>query len=111
MFNLMTKYCDNPDECGYADCPTAFCDRYKKEADKIIAAEPEKHREYHALVLQHAYERGKLDGLLWAAKQIVPDGNPEVALDKIDREVELLVRLATSLSSSPDALPPATDPK
>ena len=21
------KYCDDPDNCGYADCPTAFCDR------------------------------------------------------------------------------------
>jgi hypothetical protein len=21
------RYCDDPDNCGYADCPTAFCDR------------------------------------------------------------------------------------
>lgn len=21
------RYCDDPDNCTYADCPTAFCDR------------------------------------------------------------------------------------
>lgn len=30
-----------------------------KEADKIIAAYPEKHRDYHAMQLRHAYERGQ----------------------------------------------------
>jgi hypothetical protein len=32
-----------------------------KEADKIIAAYPEKHRDYHAMQLRHAYERGQLE--------------------------------------------------
>ena len=32
--------------------------KWLKEADKIIAAYPEKHRDYHAMVLRHAYERG-----------------------------------------------------
>lgn len=27
----MSKYCDNPDDCGYTDCPTAFCDREFEE--------------------------------------------------------------------------------
>ena len=30
-----------------------------KESDKIIAAYPEKHRDYHAMQLRHAYERGQ----------------------------------------------------
>lgn len=25
-----TKYCDDPDNCNYSDCPTAFCDRYRR---------------------------------------------------------------------------------
>jgi len=32
-----------------------------KESDKIIAAYPEKHRDYHAMQLRHAYERGQLE--------------------------------------------------
>lgn len=35
--------------------------RWLKEADKIIAAYPEKHREYHAMVLRHTYENGLYD--------------------------------------------------
>ena len=29
-----------------------------KEADKVVAMYPEKHRNYHAMLLRHAYERG-----------------------------------------------------
>ena len=61
---------------------------WKKEAVKIIAAEPEKHLDYHATILKHAHERGWLEALQWAASQIVPDGNPEVALEKINREIK-----------------------
>ena len=60
---------------------------WKKEAVKIIASEPEKHLDYHATILKHAHERGWLEALQWAASQIVPDGNPEVALETINREI------------------------
>lgn len=48
-----TKYCDDPDNCTYSDCPTAFCDRagyvhpttlqefeivYRKEYDEELAS-------------------------------------------------------------------------
>lgn len=36
-------------------------DYWRKEADKIVAAYPEKHRDYHAMVLRHAYERGAFE--------------------------------------------------
>lgn len=39
--------------------PTGYeSERWLKEADKIIAAYPEKHREYHAMLLRHTYENG-----------------------------------------------------
>lgn len=25
------KYCDDPDNCAYSDCPTAFCDRNRRD--------------------------------------------------------------------------------
>lgn len=28
---MKTKYCDDPDNCTYSDCPTAFCDKYATE--------------------------------------------------------------------------------
>lgn len=31
------KYCDDPDNCTYSDCPTAFCDR---NAEHSFAAPP-----------------------------------------------------------------------
>lgn len=57
------------------------------EADKIIAAYPEKHREYHALVLKNAWERGRMEGLLWARGIVVPDGNPELVIDRLTAEL------------------------
>ena len=37
---LYTRYCDDPDNCTYSDCPTAFCDRTKAppEPQKLIEA-------------------------------------------------------------------------
>ena len=52
---------------------------WRKEADKIIAAYPDKHRDYHAMVLRHAYERGLYDSnqaikCLMAIKELIIKG-------------------------------------
>jgi hypothetical protein len=58
-------------------CPES--QRWLKEADKIIAAYPEKHREYHAMVLRHTYENGLYDAncaikSLMAIKELIIKG-------------------------------------
>lgn len=60
---------------------------WRKEAAKIIAAYPEKHLDYHAMILRHAHERGWLEALQWACNQVALDGNPKAALDKINQEI------------------------
>ena len=75
---------------------------WTKEADKIIAAYPEKHREYHGTVLKGTWERGWIEALQWAASQIVPDGNPEVALEKIEREIKRMVEPSNDLAQRPE---------
>jgi hypothetical protein len=52
-----------------------------KEADQIIAEDPEKYRDYHAMQLRHAYERGAAESavcfrnLLEAAKEYLSTGD------------------------------------
>lgn len=37
------KYCDDPDNCAYSDCPTAFCDRTQSRAPTWYTAEEMRH--------------------------------------------------------------------
>jgi len=79
---------------------------WMKEADKIIARYPEKHREYHATMLFHAWQRGRMHGLHWAREQIIPDGNPEVAIEKLSAEMERMAKPSNSAGEKP---PPSTE--
>lgn len=74
---------------------------WRKEAVKIMASDPAKYLDYHATVLMHTHRRGWLEALQWAASQIVPDGNPEVALEKIDREIQRAVEPANARLERP----------
>ena len=38
-------------------------------------------------ILWAAYEQGKRNALRWAAAQIITDGNPDVAREKIERGI------------------------
>jgi hypothetical protein len=79
---------------------------WRKEAMKIMATDPEKYRDYHATILMHTHRRGWLEALQWASSQITPDGNPEVALEKISREIKRTVEPANNAIGKPDAIKP-----
>ena len=64
---------------------------FLRHADKIIAAEPEKHRAYHASVLKGMFEQGLMEGMQFARNQINPDGNPEIAVSKIQDALDAMM--------------------
>jgi len=82
------KYCNDPDNCEYGDCPTAFCDRHKSASETPISDS-----------LKRSWDRNK-----WPDYESVPLSDCRAIERRLNACVEALECMLTAEDITPNMI-------